>query len=79
MLFVLCYLLVQVESGELASTELSAALAENAKLRDEIESPASNAVPGPPSARPPTSFSILRRHPLHCAIIADRFGLDSSV
>jgi len=44
MLFVLCYLLVQVESGELASTELSAALAENAKLRDEIESPASNAV-----------------------------------
>merc|ERR1740115_509165 len=43
-MFVLCYLLVQVESEELASTELSAALTENAKLRDEIESPASNAV-----------------------------------
>merc|ERR1712166_461980 len=37
MLLVLCYLLVQVESEELASTELSAALTENAKLRDEIE------------------------------------------
>ena len=66
MLFVLCYLLVQVESGELASTELSAALTENAKLRDEIESPASNAVPGPPSQAanlflsPPSSPSALR-------------------
>merc|ERR1712166_633121 len=36
-LIVFCYLLVQVESEELASTELSAALTENAKLRDEIE------------------------------------------
>merc|ERR1712166_411708 len=36
-LIVFCYLLVQVEGEELASTELSAALTENAKLRDEIE------------------------------------------
>merc|ERR1711865_578301 len=36
-LLLFCYLLVQVEGEELASTELSAALTENAKLRDEIE------------------------------------------
>jgi len=51
MLLVLCYLLVQVESEELASTELSAALTENAKLRDEnkrlqLACPACNAVNG---------------------------------
>jgi len=51
MLFVFCYLLVQVESEELASTELSAALTENAKLRDEnkrlqLACPACNAVNG---------------------------------
>merc|ERR1712028_231125 len=36
-LFVFCYLLAQVESEERASTELSAALTEIAKLRDEIK------------------------------------------
>merc|ERR1712166_1052131 len=34
-LLLFCYLLAQVEGEELASTELSAALTENAKLRDE--------------------------------------------